>query len=286
MSDILRNELTGNDLKQSHENIKAESFLTSRMESVSDANLEFHGVFSRNYVNDIISMDLEKIFDKLQLNIRLSRDSLFHILPEGLFFRENELRKVAKEKNEAKFKALEEKIVKEKQKILSFFYPFDKTYFSLKFELEKRLNDLAANRTQFLMDELLGIFPIDEKSRLIKKLIPLLPLASEIRSNRIIWRDILKNVFFPARIDVRIAERLNTEGIKRNVVKTTIHIEKLSNEEFMAIKKDVDHFAHFFYEWFLPVDMGYEFKVKDAHERFVLGKALTLDYNTQMRMEN
>ena len=286
MSDLLRNELISNDLTQSHENIKAESFLTSRMESVSDANIEFHGVFSRNYVNDIISMDLEKIFDKLQLNIRLSRDSLFHILPEGLFFRENELRKVAQEKNEEKFKAMEEKIVREKQKILSFFYPFDKTYFSLKFDLEKKLNDFAANRTQILMDKFFDVFQIDEKNDLIRKIIPLLPLASEIRSNRIIWRDILKNVFYPAKINVRIAEKLNAEGIKRNVVKATIHIEKLSNEEFKTIKKEVDIFAHFFYEWFMPADMEYEFKVKDIHERFVLGKTLTLDYNTQMRMED
>jgi len=29
--------------------------------------------------------------------------------------------------------------------------------------------------------------------------------------------------------------------------------------------------------------MGYEFKVKDKKERFVLGKEITLDYNTQLR---
>ena len=283
MSVSSRNNDFFTDLSNNQENMKAESYLSTLMESVSDACLEFHGVFSRNYVSDIISMDEEKIFDKMRLNIRLSRDSLFHILPEGLFFRENELREVAQEKNEEKFKALEEKIILEKQKILAFFYPFDKTYFGLKFELEKRVNELATNRTRLLLDELFKDFQIDDKNELIKKLIPLLPLASEIRSNKMIWKDIIQNIFFPARVDVRIAEKLISEGVKRRIVKTTIHIEKLSNEEFMIYKKNIDVFAQFFYEWFIPVDMGYEFKVKDVKEQFVLGKPLTLDYNTYLK---
>lgn len=275
------------DLSQNLDNIKAEAFLASLMESIAGTNPEFQGVFSRNYYNDIIAIEQEKVFDKYQLTIKLSRDSLFHILPEGLFFRENELRKVAKEKNKEKFKALEEKIIKEKQKILSFFYPFDKTYFGLRFELERKLNEFAENRTQIWMDKLFSIYGIDkENNPYILRMIPLLPLASEIRSNKMIWRDILKNIFYPAKVDVRIAEKLNLQGIKRPVVNATIHIEKLSNEEFNTIQKDVDTFARFFYEWFIPVDMGYSFKVKDVKERFVLGKPLTLDYNTQLSMVN
>jgi len=284
MKDSPLNQNTVKDLSQILDNVKAESLLTSLMESLAGTNMEFQGVFSRNYYNDIISMDQEKIFDRHLLNIKLSRDSLFHILPEGLFFRENELRKVAKEKNEEKFKALEEKILREKQKILSFFYPFDKTYFQLRFGLERKMNELSENRTRVLTDKLFGIYGLnDETNPLIRRMIPLLPLASEIRSNKLIWRDIMKNLFFPANVDVRIAEKLNAHGVKRSTVITTIHIEKLSNEEFMTIKKDVDTFARFFYEWFIPADMGYEFKVKDVKERFVLGKALTLDYNTQLK---
>ena len=279
------------DLSPNLDLIKAESFLTSMMESIEGTNLEFQGVFSRNYYNDIFYIDQEKVLDKFQLNIKLSRDSLFHVLPEGLFFRENELRKAAKEKNIEKFKALEEKIIREKKKILSFFYPFDKAYFGLRFELERKLNEFAENRIQIWIDKLLDIYGLnDVKNNLIRRILPLLPLASEIRSNRMIWKGILQSIFFPAHVDIQIAPKTNTAGIRRNIVKTTIHIEKLSNEEYQSIKKDVDTFARFFYEWFIPVDMGYEFKVKDVKERFVLGKDLTLDYNTQfngeLRMEN
>jgi hypothetical protein len=101
-----------------------------------------------------------------------------------------------------------------------------------------------------------------------------------------IWRDLFKNIFFPAEVDVRIVEKPNAEGLMHNFVKTTLYIEKLSNREFKKIKKDVDVFAHFFYEWFLPADIGYEFKIKDIKEPFILGRALTLDYNTQLKMNN
>jgi hypothetical protein len=251
------------------------------MDSVSAIRFEFQGVFSRNFLNDIIYIDQGTVYEKSRLNINLSRDSVFHTLPEGLFFRENELRKVQKEKNIEKFKALSEKILKEKQKLLDFFYPFDKTYFGLRFELERTLNEFAENKTTLLIEELLDIYQIDKKNDLIRKTMPLLPLASEIRSNKLIWRDIFKSIFYPADVHVQIKERYDSNKNKRNVVKTTLYIEKLPNSEFRKIKKDVDVFAHFFYEWFLPADMGYEFKVKDVKERFVMGKEMTLDYNTQ-----
>ena len=268
------------------DNIKAESFLTSTMESLEDTILEFQGVFSRNYYNDIIGLEQEEVIDKSLLYIKLSRDSLFHILPEGLFFRENDLRNVAKENNPEKFKALEEKIRREKQTILTLLYPFDKTYFTLRFELEQKLNELAQNKTSLLIDKLFDIYQIDNKNDLIKKVIPLLPLASEIRSNKMIWRDIFKSIFYPANVVVRIAEKQNDAGIMKQIVKTTLYIEKLTNREFKKLIKDLDVFAAFFYEWFLPVDMGYEFKIKDINEQFVLGGEMTLDYNTQLRIEN
>jgi hypothetical protein len=152
--------------------------------------------------------------------------------------------------------------------------------------LERKLNELAENRTQIWIDKIFNIYGIsDVKNKLILRLLPLLPLASEIRSNKMIWKGVLQSIFFPAKVDVRIASKTDSANIRREIVKTTIHVEKLSNDEFMSIKKDVDTFAHFFYEWFIPVDMGYEFKVKDVKEIFVLGKDLTLDYNTQLGVD-
>ena len=264
------------------ENIKAESFLSTAIDSIEKTEIEFLGVFSRNYHNDITEFGNAMESSENQFSFKLSRDSLFNILPEGLFFNEELLRRIDKEKNKEKFRATAEKITKEKQKIKRFLHPFDKTYFNYRFQLEKKLNEAAIERTQLFIDELLNIYNINRENQLINRITTLLPIASEIRGNKMIWRDIFKNLFYPAEVKVFIIEKRNQTGILSKIVKVNININKLSNARFKSIKKDVDVFAQFFYEWFLPADMGYEFKIKDTDERFILGSDLTLDYNTYL----
>lgn len=270
------------NLPQTVENIKAESFLASFLESCSNIMIDPQGVFSRNYNEDIIGIDIDSEA-KEKMTIQLSRDGLFHILPEGMFFKENELREIGRKKNTEKFKLEEERINKEKQKIRLFFQPFDTAYFRLRFELEKKLNEIATNRIRILFDELLDVFPVHSENPYIKKVIPLIPVASEIRGNTRILKDILKAVFFPAKIEMQNRVKQKITGTAGRIMKITIHIEKLSAEEFRNLKKEVDVFACFFYEWFLPVDLEYRFKVKDTKEQFILGSPMTLDYNTYLR---
>ena len=268
------------NLSRPVENIKAESFLTAFFDSCSGISVEHNGVFSRNYNEDIVDIDST---GNEKINIRLSRDSLFHILPESLFFQEYKLREAGKKNNSEKFRSELEKIQKEKQKILTFFQPFDSTYFGLRFELEKELNSIAANRTALLIEELFDIFHIKTENSLIRKIIPLIPFASEIRGNRKILKDILKAVFSPATIEMKRIKRRNSEGVVEIVMKTAVNIEKLSSKEFNNLKRETDEFAVFFYEWFLPVDSLFELKIKDTKEMFILGNSLTLDYNTYLR---
>lgn len=264
------------------ENIKAESFLASFLESCSVMNIEHLGVFSRNYNEDIIAMDIDDEI-KGTINMQLSRDSLFNILPEGLFFVENKLRQIGKENNTGKFKLEEERINKEKQKIRLFFQPFDTAYFKFRFDLEKKLNEIATNRIRILNDKFLDIFSINSENPYIGKIIPLLPVASEIRGNAGILKDVLKAVFFPAKIEIQKTIKRKATGDLENRMKIIIHIEKLSSAQFRNLKKEVDVFAGFFYEWFLPVDATPLFKIKDTKERFILGHSMTLDYNTYLK---
>jgi len=260
--------------------IKAESYLASFLDSCANVNIEPQGVFSRNYDDDVMTIEYGDEANH-PLIVQLSRDSLFHILPEGLFFIENNLRDIAKKNDTEKFKQEEERITKEKKKIRLFFQPFDTTYFRLRFDLEKTLNKLAENRTQLILDEIFDVFPLDTDNPHIRKIIPLLPIASEIRGNNYILKDVLKGVFFPAKVALyRIKKRKS--GRLMNTLKINIYIEKLPAVDFRNLQKEADIFAKFLYEWFLPVDCDYEFKIKDKSERFVLGKAMTLDYNTYL----
>lgn len=264
------------------ENIKAESYLTTFLDSCKDVNIELQGVFSRNYEDDIIAVDVDLETNKKWI-VSLSRDSLFHILPEGLFFVEYKLRELGKKNNPEKFKLEEERIQKEKKKIRLFFQPFDTTYFRLRFELEKKLNELAGNRSQFIFDKIFDVFPFDTEDTdnpLIRKILPLLLFSSEIRGNKYLLKDVLKSVFFPAKVDLFVVRKRHASGLRETVMKVNVYIKKLSAKQFMELKKEADVFARFFREWFVPVDNGFEFKIKDNSERFIFGKAMTLDYNT------
>ena len=266
-------------MPQPNKDIKAEVFLSTFIRDDSDLDIEMQGVFSRNYDEDIIAM---KAYDNnsRKITLQLSRDSVFHLLPESLFFEENKLRQIAKQKNIEKFKQEEERIRKEKQKIGLFFKPFDSTYFKLLFKLEKKVNAISANRIPLLLDSFFDVFDLESDNPLIRKVIPLIPFASEIRGNKKLLKDLLKCLYFPANIDLYSIRKRHSTGITERIMKVIIHIENLSSKEFMALKKNTDDFAHFFYEWFLPVDMGYEFKIKDTKQRLILGNPLTLDYNT------
>ena len=266
------------------ENIKAEAYLTSFLNTCRDVNIEPQGVFSRNYAEDVISVESDVEMNE-KLTLSLSRDSLFHILPEGLFFVEYKLRELGKKNDPEKFKLEEERIQKEKKRIRLFFQPFDTTYFRLRFELEKKVNGLAENRTQFILNKLFDAFSFEKEDKdnsLIRKILPLLLFAPEIRGNKHLLKDVLKGVFFPAKVDLFVLKKRQPSGLSETVMKVNVYIKKLSSKQFKDLKKEADVFALFFQEWFVPVDNRLEFKIKDNSERFILGKALTLDYNTYL----
>ena len=262
------------------EHVKAETYLSSFLETVKDVIIEPEGVFSRNYADDMKEVDTDE-FDK-KLVLKLSRDSVFHLLPESIFFVENKLRDIGKKGDKDKFKEEAERIRLEKRKILAFFQPFDMTYFRLRFELEKKLNSMATNRIPIIIDELFSVYDLKTNNQLIRRMIPLVTIASEIRGNKNLLKEVLKILFYPANVDMYLLKRRQASGIKKSILKINVYIEKLSAEQFRTLKKEADEFAVFFYEWFLPVDMGYEFKIKDKNQRFILGKAMTLDYNTYL----
>jgi hypothetical protein len=95
-------------------------------------------------------------------------------------------------------------------------------------------------------------------------------------------REVLQGVFFPSHVEMFMKKKRNTANNIVNRLIITIYIEKLTSAQFRNLIKEAEAFILFFYEWFLPVDLDYELKIKDKKERFVLGKTMTLDYNTHI----
>ena len=248
--------------------VKAETIL-SCLENDLNFQVQYSGVFSRNYSNDVLSVEKNENNDKV---IKLSRDGIFHILPEGLFFKEERLKNI-KNRTDIDFESEHKKVKTEKKRIESFFRPFDTELFKLSFKLEKKVNQISENNNYIIMQSLFNRFEITSENKYINKIKPLLPFVSKIRGNLKLLKDILRIIFLST-----------VETIENGFsVVFIIHKKKLSKEDYLEMDKELSPFFDFLYEWFLPLEVECSYKIKDYEEPFVLGNPLILDYNTYLK---
>jgi hypothetical protein len=210
-------------------------------------------------------------FDGENNTVTLSRDGIFHLLPEKLFFEDNSLKKEGKRYFD--FTDEYEELKKKKKEILSFFQPFDNTFFKLSLQLEKKLNYFAETGNniyeKFFLNE-----AKPETNRYTAKIKQLLPFASQLRGNIPLLKDMLKII-----INVDIIEIKEIEPLKKRFI---IHKEGLTKEEYITMHNELTHFFVFLQHWFLPVEMKYDFRIKDNKQPFILGESLILDYNMNL----
>lgn len=251
--------------------IRAESILFL-LDEIKRFRVSSEGVFYRNYSNDILSVKKEAQDDVV---VRLSRDSLFHLLPQGFFFTEDMLVNLKKRSDQ---KEKIEQLKEEKEKIKLFFQPFDTQTFLSSLELEKKISEISSKENEILYDTFFSQYEIDESNEYIKKIKPILPYLSEIKTNLPLMEDVLI-CLFDAEVSINMSKPTAHTPITK--VLFTIYIEKLTNEEYQRLYKKMEAFFEFFYEWFLSYECEYEYEIKDNKERFILDNSLTLEYNTQ-----
>ena len=239
-----------------------------------DFRVRSEGVFYRNYSDDILSLKEEVKDDPV---LRLTRDSIYHLLPDGLFFQEDSLQNFKKKQD---YKKHYEKVVEEKEKIRLFFQPFDTTFFKISLEFGEELNNISDNETELFINRFIRQHLQNEKNWLIRKTMPILPYASYIRGNKMLLKDILE-VLFTSKVDINITYE-NPEASNFMDIEILIHKKGLSNVEYKELDEDIKDFFLFFYEWFLPFDSNCTYWIKDKEHKFIIGTPLTLEYNTQL----
>lgn len=252
------------------QDIKAET-LVSQLDIKTDFTVQTKGVFSRNYSEDLLGVEIEED----NATIDLSRDGIFHLLPQGLFFKENQLKE--KSKSNFEFKKEYADFKKKKKEALSFFQPFDTAFFRLTLQLEQKLNNFAEIGNDFFENgyELQKNQHVEfETNTYISKIKILLPFASQIRGNLSLLIDILKNVLAVEKIEIKEIETFHSRFI--------IHKENLSKEEYLTMDKDLVPFFKFLCHWFLPIEKKYDYRIKDYKQPFILENSLILDYNTHL----
>jgi len=247
--------------------IKAET-LVSLLNVHEDLFVKMKGIFSRNYSEDLLSVDNE--IDRT--TIALARDGIFHLLPQGLFFKENLLS--GNKKSHFEFDKELRELKRQQKEALSFFQPFDTAFFKLTLEFEHLLNDFAKTGNNPLIDSFLDIPEKETTNKYLAKIIELLPFANQMRGNIPLLIDILKDIFSAAKIEVKKTEPLFSLFI--------IHIEGLKKEEYLNMDKEMKPCFDFICQWFLPVEHHYDYRIKDYKKPFKLEDSLILDYNTHL----
>ena len=248
------------------EAIKAETLL-SLYNIKENVNVCMEGIFSRNYSEDIVHIE----HDADSVNVALSRNGLFHLLPEGLFFDEKMLQNVEKRGLDFTSKYVEFK--KQKKEIEAFFQPFDTAYFKLSLELEHKLNHVTEMGNDFFM-EFLDNSENEPSNEYIAALQKLLPFASRLKGNITLLVDILKNVLSVEKIKIRETALFSTRFI--------IYKDGLTKAEYHAMDHDVRQLFVFLRHWFLPVEREFDYRIKSNPQPFILKESLILDYNTYL----
>ena len=239
--------------------IKAETILSlENLPCFSVQTKENSGMFYRNYFSDLIEYDSDNN------TLTLSRDGIFNLLPEGLFFEEDEL------KNSKSFQDTSDKIKKKRREISQFFQPFDTEYFKLSLMLEKKINEISEKGNKVLLDLFFDKNKIAEN----KSLQFLLPQINQIKGNEYLITDILKIILN--------AKKVELIEIDYHTKRFIIHIPNLSKEEYFEKTQQVSDIFEILREYFFSFDINYDFRIKDRKQRFILNENLILDYNTNL----
>ena len=245
------------------EEIKAET-LVSQMDVNENISVGMRGIFSRNYTEDLIGVTN----DPDRTDFELSRDSIFHLLPEGLFFKENVIKDIPQEDFHEKYERFREK----KESMAFFFQPFDTEYFRLSLEREKQLNDIADKGNRIFHNPFFEEAEVETKNVYISKMKVLLPFVSQIKGNHALLADLL--------IHVLSLEKVEFIELEPFWIRFIFHKRGLNQETFNKMTQDVDEFFVFFYKWFLYVELQYDYRIKYYKNFFTLGQTLLLEYNT------
>ena len=253
--------------------LRAETWLNLHFPDDFPVRVSTKGIFYGNYSEDLLEVDTSSYEAN---RVSLSRDGLFHLLPEALFVDENHLRDP---------KTKHKPFTPEKEHILNFFVPFDTEYFQIMLGFDKRVHEMEAGLVDMLVKYLYDVDIQEIQNPMIRETIPFLLQASEIRGD--FWLiSRLMTAITGFRTEIQPVSRCLTPlsdcGSEQSVIRVVFHIPELSNSEYALKYAEFEEFVDFMAEWFFPAELPFEYAIKEEGHPFVLDGSLTLDYNTYL----
>lgn len=243
--------------------LRAELLLTTLYPEVQEWEAKYGSFFSRNYTGDLRNVE--------DNTVTLSRNGLYDILPEKLFFDDSELRFL--ESRDLGFKLSE--VYEEEKNIMTYFRPFDSFLFNQSVRLQKIVNHIVDHKTEMLL-KLLFDYDIDaETNPYVRMMAPLLIHVADIRADIDLIAKILSEIL-DCKVEYRILSPDNLLFIVNKL--------QLDSKGYASFMKELKPLFDFVQYWFMPMETECDYRVKDFEQRFILSeeRALVLDYNTQL----
>ena len=228
------------------------------------------GTFYRNYNRDVLELDADGG------RVRLSRDSILGLLPQGVISPEDELRKG---NIPEKHKELEHH-----QKLLAeAFLPFDSLLFRRQLELERNVSELLDSKLAYVLKTYFGFDLEAETNPYVREAAMLLPYVRHRRGDFGLLKNLLQNLF---RCPVNQLERRYSQTDSTlcwlPVMRYELLIPGLSAQDYRNLAEQLNPLTDFLSEWFVPADVRLEILVKQHGEPRQLDSQWTLDYNTEL----
>lgn len=244
--------------------IKAETWLAATQPSRKEWIAHTKGIFSRDYAEDIRSCNPE------DARLELSRDGLYEILPNGLFFKGTELQGIDPSDFEWTEKVLKQRL----ERIKTVLLPFDSSYFNHSLALEHELNDTLAEKSQLVLQPFFGNDFSDERNPYIRMMAPLIPQVAHIRGN---YRFLCKAI-------TNILGYKITFKLTHNRLRFIVNRPGLDRHDLLSYLDELEPFFRFVEEWFVPFELECDFKVRDYErdDRIEGPNKLLLDYNATL----
>lgn len=243
--------------------LSAELLLSVYYPEIKEWTANYGSFFTRNYAGDLKNIDA---------NVRavsLSRNGIYDVLPEKLFFDPNELR----HKESRAFAQRVTEIYEEEKNIQKYFLPFDSFFFNRSLNVHMNVNRMVDDKTELLLKILFDYDIREEKNPYVRMLAPLLLQVTELRGDLDRLSTMLSAII-GCQVDYRI--------VNQDRVVFTVHKHNLCSKEYKESMLELRPLFVFVKEWFVPMELDCDYQVKDYQQPFVLSdeRPLVLDYNT------
>ena len=251
--------------------IGAEMLLNLLYPELEDQWIAHHdGTFYRNYNRDVLEVD------EAGKSVRLSRDSILGLLPQGVISPEDDLRGGDLQD---KHKELERQ-----QKLLAeAFLPFDSLFFRRQLKLETNVSELLRDKMEYVLGTYFGFDLEAQTNPYVREAAMLLPYVRHRRGDFGLIKALLQDLF---RCEVAQKERrysqVDSTLCWQPVVRYELLIPGLSAQDYCALQEQVQPLADFLSEWFVPMEVRLEILIKQHQEPRQLDSQWTLDYNTEL----